>query len=67
MIVSNLQNSARVESLHPLFKQLFDYVKGNNEIVKQKLIVSILLRDFLVSILGVLLWVLNLTISPLYL
>ena len=30
MIVSNLQNSARVESLHPLFKQLFDYVKAND-------------------------------------
>lgn len=27
MIVSNLQNSARIEALHPLFKQLFDYVK----------------------------------------
>ena len=30
MIVSNLQNSARVEALHPLFKQLFDYVKAND-------------------------------------
>ena len=30
MIVSNLQNSARVESLHPLFKQLFDYVTAND-------------------------------------
>ena len=28
MIVSNLQNSQRVEKLHPLFKQLFDYVKS---------------------------------------
>lgn len=27
MIVSNLQHSARIEALHPLFKQLFDYVK----------------------------------------
>lgn len=27
MIVSNLQNSQRVEGLHPLFKTLFDYVK----------------------------------------
>lgn len=30
MIVSNLDNSERIESLHPLFKQLFDYVKSNN-------------------------------------
>lgn len=30
MIVSNLQNSQRVESLHPLFKKLFDYVKTHD-------------------------------------
>lgn len=30
MIVSNLQNSRRVESLHPLFKTLFDYVKSHD-------------------------------------
>ena len=30
MIVSNLQNSERVEGLHPLFKKLFDYVKAND-------------------------------------
>lgn len=30
MIVSNLQNSGRVESLHPLFKTLFDYVKTHD-------------------------------------
>ena len=30
MIVSNLQNSQRVEKLHPLFKQLFDYVKSHD-------------------------------------
>lgn len=30
MIVSNLQNSQRVESLHPLFKRLFDYVKTHD-------------------------------------
>lgn len=30
MIVSNLQNSERIESLHPLFKQLFDYVKRHD-------------------------------------
>lgn len=30
MIVSNLQNSKRIESLHPLFKQLFDYVKTHD-------------------------------------
>lgn len=30
MIVSNLQNSQRVESLHPLFKTLFDYVKAHD-------------------------------------
>lgn len=30
MIVSNLQNSERIESLHPLFKQLFDYVKTHD-------------------------------------
>lgn len=30
MIVSNLQNSEMIESLHPLFKQLFDYVKTHD-------------------------------------
>lgn len=30
MIISNLQNSRRVESLHPLFKTLFDYVKTHD-------------------------------------
>lgn len=30
MIVSNLQNSKRIENLHPLFKTLFDYVKGHD-------------------------------------
>ena len=30
MIVSNLQNSERIESLHPLFKLLFDYVKTHD-------------------------------------
>ena len=30
MIVSNLQNSSRIESLHPLFKTLFDYVKSHD-------------------------------------
>lgn len=30
MIISNLQNSWRVESLHPLFKVLFDYVKSHD-------------------------------------
>lgn len=30
MIVSNLQNSQRVEGLHPLFKVLFDYVKSHD-------------------------------------
>lgn len=30
MILSNLQNSQRVESLHPLFKTLFDYVKTHD-------------------------------------
>ena len=30
MIVSNLQNSERIESLHPLFKKLFDYVKSHD-------------------------------------
>ena len=30
MIISNLQNSSRVESLHPLFKKLFDYVKTHD-------------------------------------
>jgi YhcH/YjgK/YiaL family protein len=27
MIVSNLKNTSRIESLHPLFKELFDFVK----------------------------------------
>lgn len=30
MILSNLQNSQRVEGLHPLFKILFDYVKTHD-------------------------------------
>ena len=30
MIISNLQNSQRIESLHPLFKPLFDYVKSHD-------------------------------------
>ncbi|MEL5894412.1 YhcH/YjgK/YiaL family protein [Bacteroides sp. GD17] len=30
MIVSNLQNSSRVEGLHPLFKTLFDYIKKHD-------------------------------------
>ncbi|WP_300700279.1 YhcH/YjgK/YiaL family protein [Bacteroides sp.] len=30
MIVSNLQNSGRIEDLHPLFKILFDYVKNHD-------------------------------------
>ena len=30
MIVSNLVNSQRIESLHPLFKKLFDYVKSHD-------------------------------------
>lgn len=30
MIVTNLENSSRIEQLHPLFKQLFDYVKSHD-------------------------------------
>lgn len=30
MIVSNLQNSRRIEGLHPLFRVLFEYVKAND-------------------------------------
>ena len=30
MIVSRLESSSRIESLHPLFKQLFDYVKTHD-------------------------------------
>lgn len=30
MILTNLQNTERIESLHPLFKKLFDYVKTHN-------------------------------------
>lgn len=30
MILSHLQDSARYEALHPLFKQAFDYIKGND-------------------------------------
>ena len=30
MILSNLQSSSRYESLHPLFKQAFDYIKAND-------------------------------------
>lgn len=30
MIVSNLNNTERIESLHPLFRKLFDYVKAHD-------------------------------------
>lgn len=30
MIISKLENSSRIESLHPLFKKLFDYVKQHD-------------------------------------
>ena len=30
MILTNLQNTERIEKLHPLFKPLFDYVKSHN-------------------------------------
>ena len=30
MIVSNLENSQRIEGLHPSFKRLFDYVKTHD-------------------------------------
>lgn len=30
MIVSNLQNTQRIENLHPLFKMLFEYVKTHD-------------------------------------
>ena len=30
MVLSNLQHSGRVESLHPLFKTVFDYVKSHD-------------------------------------
>lgn len=30
MIISKLENSYRIESLHPLFKKLFDYVKQHD-------------------------------------
>lgn len=30
MIISKLENSNRIESLHPLFKKLFDYVKSHD-------------------------------------
>ena len=30
MIIANLQDSARIESLHPAFKQLFDYLKSHD-------------------------------------
>ncbi|MEG1579848.1 MAG: YhcH/YjgK/YiaL family protein [Bacteroidaceae bacterium] len=30
MILGKLSDSERIEALHPLFKQLFDYVKSNN-------------------------------------
>lgn len=30
MIVFDLQNSSRIESLHPLFKTLFEYVKSHD-------------------------------------
>ena len=30
MIVSTLKHSDRIESLHPLFKKVFDYVKSHD-------------------------------------
>ena len=30
MIVSDIRQSARIESLHPLFKTVFDYVKSHD-------------------------------------
>ena len=30
MILSNLQNTERIEQLHPLFKEVFDYVKSHD-------------------------------------
>lgn len=30
MMISNLQHSERVESLHPLFKKAFDYIKSHD-------------------------------------
>lgn len=30
MILTNLQNTARIEGLHPRFKMLFDYVKSHD-------------------------------------
>ena len=30
MIIANLQDSARIESLHPAFKKLFDYIKAHD-------------------------------------
>lgn len=30
MIISKLENSSRIEPLHPLFKRLFDYVKQHD-------------------------------------
>ena len=30
MIVSNLNNTKRIESFHPLFKKLFDYIKTHD-------------------------------------
>lgn len=30
MIVTNLQHTARIESLHPRFKELFDYVRSHD-------------------------------------
>lgn len=30
MIVSNVQNSSRIEMLHPQFKTLFDYIKSHD-------------------------------------
>ncbi|GHV66411.1 hypothetical protein FACS1894199_09770 [Bacteroidia bacterium] len=35
MILSKLENSSRIEVLHPRFKQLFDYVKKNDLLHKE--------------------------------
>ena len=42
MIISKLENSSRIEPLHPLFKRLFDYVKQHDLLsqVPQKIILK---------------------------
>lgn len=41
MIVSDIRESARIESLHPLFKTVFDYVKSHDLLSSTSLVAAL--------------------------